>query len=314
MAHLDHIGISVADAEAVAALYEQLLGHAPYKTETVEDEGVRTHFIEAGTAKLELLEALGPDSPIARALDKRGPGLHHLAFEVEDIQATYARMQELGYTPLSEAPTSGADGKLIFFLHPKQTHGVLVEFCQSVVYTPARLSLPYADGAVEMERYGAPDGPLLLLLGAKEATVRALARYLAATMQVCVMPAAPSAAEAARQVGALLDHANGHTVSVWGQGSQSAAVLHVAQVHADGITSYLLDTPAPVAIVPPLAQPGLLLAGDAAPEKALEATLNLHRSLAHTHLAVLPLTAEPAQDAADAYASLIRQHIAALTP
>ena len=120
------------DADAVARLYEDLIGAAPYKEETVEREGVRTHFIDAGTTKLELLEALGDESPIAKYLERRGEGLHHLAFEVDDIHAHMQQMRERGYTPLSDEPRPGADGKLIFFLHPKQTHGVLVEFCQSV--------------------------------------------------------------------------------------------------------------------------------------------------------------------------------------
>lgn len=132
MIRLEHIGIAVRDADAITELYEQLLGLRPYKAETVEREGVRTHFLQAGTAKLELLEALGPDSPVAKYLDKRGEGLHHLAFEVADIHAEMQRLRDLGFTPLSDEPRPGADGKLIFFLHPKQTHGVLVEFCQSV--------------------------------------------------------------------------------------------------------------------------------------------------------------------------------------
>ena len=94
MTRLEHIGIAIEDAEAVARLYEELLGLAPYKQETVEREGVRTHFIAAGTAKLELLEALGPDSPVAKYLTKRGPGLHHLAFEVADIHAALDRLRK----------------------------------------------------------------------------------------------------------------------------------------------------------------------------------------------------------------------------
>ena len=133
---LEHIGVAVENAEAVAALYEKLLGGRlygrPYKQETIAHEGVRTHFIQAGAAKLELLEALGPESPVQRFLAKRGEGLHHLAFEVADVQAEMERLRKLGFQPLSDAPRPGADGKLIFFLHPKDTHGVLVEFCQSV--------------------------------------------------------------------------------------------------------------------------------------------------------------------------------------
>ena len=170
---LDHVGIAAEQPEAVAALYEKLLGGRPYKQETVEHEGVRTHFIQAGATKLELLEALGPDSPVQRFLDKRGEGLHHLAFEVADVQAEMERLQKLGFQPLSDAPRPGADGKLIFFLHPKDTHGVLVEFCQSVTARLAPQSVPFRDGHLAVYRQDSTEGqPLVLLHGALGSTVR----------------------------------------------------------------------------------------------------------------------------------------------
>lgn len=128
---LDHIGIAVLDAERVAAMYRDVLGYTIYKTETVETQGVETWFMDAGGAKLELLTSTQAGSTIERFLEKRGEGLHHIAFEVEDLKAEMARLQQLGYELLTDAPQPGADGKWITFLHPKQTHGVLIELCQS---------------------------------------------------------------------------------------------------------------------------------------------------------------------------------------
>lgn len=132
MAHLDHIGLAVHNVEEVARLFHRLLGFEVYKTERVERQGVVAHFLSAGSAQLELLEALGPDSPVARYLKARGEGVHHLAFEVKDIHDHMQRMRDRGFTPLSEVPVPGADDKLIFFLHPKETHGILIEFCERV--------------------------------------------------------------------------------------------------------------------------------------------------------------------------------------
>jgi methylmalonyl-CoA/ethylmalonyl-CoA epimerase len=130
--HLEHIGIAVRDLSKANDLFERLLGVAPYKQEAVEREGVITSFFQTGQAKIELLEASREDSPIARFLDKRGEGIHHLAFEVEDIRAEMERLRGEGFQLLSEEPRSGADNKLVCFLHPRDTHGVLVELCQSI--------------------------------------------------------------------------------------------------------------------------------------------------------------------------------------
>jgi methylmalonyl-CoA epimerase len=171
MPHLDHLGLAVDAPEAVTTLFETLLGARPYKQETVSGQGVRTHFIAAGSAKLELLESITPDSPIARFLARHGEGMHHLAFEVDDVEATMAHCRTHGFTPLSDTPQPGADGKLIFFLHPKDTHGLLIEFCQSV---PAPLEpsfIPYDDGQLAVYEGGAPDAaPVLLLHGAAGCT------------------------------------------------------------------------------------------------------------------------------------------------
>ncbi len=127
---IEHLGIAVKDMEVSNALFHQLLGSAPYKQELVEREGVLTSFFQVGESKIELLQATHSDSPIAKFLDKNKEGIHHIAFDVDDIYAEIQRLKELGFVLLSEEPKSGADGKIIVFLHPKSTNGVLVELCQ----------------------------------------------------------------------------------------------------------------------------------------------------------------------------------------
>jgi len=130
---IDHIGIAVRDLEAAIATYEALLQTPCYKRESVETEKVETAFFRAGDSKVELLGATTPDSVIATYLEKRGPGLHHIAFEVADVNAELERLTALGFTALTAIPKRGADNKLIAFLHPKSSEGVLVELCQSLV-------------------------------------------------------------------------------------------------------------------------------------------------------------------------------------
>lgn len=130
MINLEHVGIAVDDASSSLAMIADVLLKSPYKSESLETDGVRTYFLPAGSAKLELLESLSTDSPIARFVRKRGPGLHHLAFEVDDIHGTHDRLVEAGVRVIDDAPRPGADGKLIFFVHPEDTGGVLFEFCQ----------------------------------------------------------------------------------------------------------------------------------------------------------------------------------------
>lgn len=127
---IEHIGIAVKDLEASNRLFTELFNAGPYKTEEVEREGVRTSFFEAGPNKIELLEATRPDSPVAKFLEKKGEGIHHLAFAVNDIRAEMKRLSAAGYQLLSEEPKAGADGKWVAFLHPRDTNGVLIELCQ----------------------------------------------------------------------------------------------------------------------------------------------------------------------------------------
>ncbi len=132
MEKIEHIGIAVKNLAESNVLFEKLLGVAPYKTEGVASEGVVTSFFKIGESKIELLEATHAESPIAKFIDKRGEGIHHLAFEVADIRAEMQRLENQGFTLLNAEPKRGADNKLVCFLHPKGTNGVLVELCQSV--------------------------------------------------------------------------------------------------------------------------------------------------------------------------------------
>lgn len=127
---IEHIGIAVKDLSAAEELYTRLLGAAPYKREEVASEGVVTSFFRTGPNKIELLESTRPDGPIAKAIEKRGEGIHHIAFEVADIRAEMARLKAEGFTLLNEEPKPGADNKLVCFVHPKSVGGVLVELCQ----------------------------------------------------------------------------------------------------------------------------------------------------------------------------------------
>lgn len=129
---LEHLGIAVKDLEVSNQLFEKLLGKPNYKVEEVESEHVKTSFFKVGESKIELLEATAPESAIAKYLDKKGEGIHHVAFEVDDIQAVMTLANQLGFRVLNEKPKRGADNKLVCFLHPKSTNGVLVEFCQSI--------------------------------------------------------------------------------------------------------------------------------------------------------------------------------------
>ncbi len=132
MNKIEHIGIAVKDLAASNKIFEKLMGAAPYKMEVVESEGVSTSFFSNGPNKIELLEATNPDSPIAKFIEKRGEGIHHIAFDVTDIEAEMARLKNEGFILLNETPKKGADNKLVAFLHPKGTNGVLVELCQEI--------------------------------------------------------------------------------------------------------------------------------------------------------------------------------------
>jgi methylmalonyl-CoA/ethylmalonyl-CoA epimerase len=130
MLRIEHLGIAVKELEKSIPLFEQLLNTPCYKTEKVDSEGVNTAFFKTGESKIELLEATKEDSPIQKFIDKKGEGIHHIAFEVENIEAEMKRLSALGFELLNAAPKNGADNKLVCFLHPKTTNGVLIELCQ----------------------------------------------------------------------------------------------------------------------------------------------------------------------------------------
>lgn len=132
MNNIEHIGIAVKDLGKSNELFASLLGKPHYKIEEVANEGVKTSFFKTGFNKIELLEATKPDSPIAKFIEKKGEGIHHIAFAVDDIFSEIKRLKEEGFTILNEIPKRGADNKLITFIHPKTTNGVLIELCQEI--------------------------------------------------------------------------------------------------------------------------------------------------------------------------------------
>ena len=133
MQKIEHIGIAVKSLETSNQVFEKLFGAAAYKQEEVASEGVKTSFFMNGPNKIELLEATNPESPIAKFLEKKGEGVHHIAFAVENIVTEIERLKAEGFVILNEIPKKGADNKLVVFLHPKTTNGVLIELCQEII-------------------------------------------------------------------------------------------------------------------------------------------------------------------------------------
>ncbi len=132
MKKIEHLGIAVKDLEKSKLLFSKLLGNTSYKTEEVESEGVKTEFFMIGESKIELLEATNENSAITKYLEKKSEGIHHIAFAVDNIEEEIKRLKSEGFEILNETPKKGADNKLVAFLHPKSTNGVLVELCQDI--------------------------------------------------------------------------------------------------------------------------------------------------------------------------------------
>ena len=130
MNKIEHIGIAVSNLEDAISVYEKLLNTTCYKTEAVESEGVLTAFFQVGESKIELLQGTTESSPISKFISKKGQGIHHIAFDVKDISAEVSRLKQEGFVVLNEFPKMGADNKLVVFLHPSSSNGVLVELCQ----------------------------------------------------------------------------------------------------------------------------------------------------------------------------------------
>ena len=251
---LDHLGIAATDTSA--DLFRQLVGAAPYKSEVVETQGVRTVFFgdggRAGAApKIELLESTRADSPIARFLDRSGPGLHHIAFEVRDLEREMARVRELGIRLLSDTPQPGADGKRIVFLHPKDTAGVLVELCQSTRAPRETRRLPHRDGELAIHASG-PEAapPLLVLHGALGSTALETDRLVAhweRSFRVHALDfsghgvstasvASPTWQTYTDDVSAVLRQLDVADVSVFGFSMGGGVALAAAAAHPDRIT------------------------------------------------------------------------------
>ena len=129
---IEHIGIAVKDLETATTIYSKLFNKAPYKTEKVDSEAVSTSFFQLGDSKIELLEATNETSAIAKFIEKKGEGIHHIAFDVDDIYTEMERLKNEGYFILNETPKKGADNKLVCFVHPKSVNGVLIELCQEL--------------------------------------------------------------------------------------------------------------------------------------------------------------------------------------
>jgi len=132
MEKIEHIGIAVRNLQKANEVYEKLLGVKHYKTEVVESENVNTSFFKVGENKIELLESTDPNGPIARFIERKGEGIHHIAFAVKDIFSEMKRLKDAGFTLLSDTPKPGADNKLVCFVHPKDANGVLIELCQDI--------------------------------------------------------------------------------------------------------------------------------------------------------------------------------------
>ena len=132
MNKIEHIGIAVKDLKNSNDLFKKLFGKSHYKIEEVASEGVNTSFIKIGESKIELLEGTNSDSPISKFIEKRGEGIHHIAFDVDDIESEIERLENEGFTVLNKTPKKGADNKLVVFLHPKSANGVLIELCQDI--------------------------------------------------------------------------------------------------------------------------------------------------------------------------------------
>ena len=133
MMKIEHIGIAVSNLKQSNELFTKLFGDAPYKTEEVLSEGVITSFFKVGDNKIELLEATNSNSPISKFIEKKGEGIHHIAFEVENIQDELIRLEREGFILINKEPKKGADNKLVAFLHPKSTNSVLIELCQEII-------------------------------------------------------------------------------------------------------------------------------------------------------------------------------------
>lgn len=293
MAHLEHIGIAVHDAATVTQVYNDLFGLTPYKAETVTSEYVRTHFIQVGQTKLELLEALDPASAIATFIDKRGPGLHHLAFEVEDLEAQIARLTALGYKPLQASPKAGADSKQIVFLHPKQTQRVLIELCERIDAPLPTTTISADNVTLSTYAFGRRNRPAIVALPVAESSVQATLAPLLNQLEkhfFCVaFDAPPSGTNMDDCIRTVLSHYELENVHLFAFSSGAADALAYAQSHPEHVGQLVLHAPAVPSNDAVQPQQETLITGfDQDPHVAVTDVLALHNVLPHSRLAILP--------------------------
>ncbi|HEX9659965.1 MAG TPA: VOC family protein, partial [Rhodothermales bacterium] len=236
-------------AAQVRGLLADLLGLSAYKVESVISEAVDTHFVGAGPVKLELLETNEPDSPVGRFLARRGEGVHHLAFEVANLEHTLERAERMGLTPINPEPKDGADGKRIFFLHPKQTHGILIEICQSDRFPARETHIATSDGEVLGFELGSPDAPVILFLqgpGASGLTLGELTSRLETTLRVLGLGQRGiphSVRDDSRVVLTVLDHFGANTAVIAANGPGASTAAAFAQSHPDRTSGLVLIDP-----------------------------------------------------------------------
>ena len=245
MPRLDHVGIATENTDRVLEVLRDLLGESCYLSETLERDGIHISFVSSGTAQLELLEALDETSPVARFLRKGGSGLHHLAFEVEDIDDMYRRAQEAGYEPIDRAPRPGAGGKTIFFLYPGQTSNILIEFCTRAesCLEPVKGSLPEGVQRVFLASGSPTKTPCLYVTASSPHSLdpHRLARRLAPG-RVCM--AAHIETGAFPDITALIDILGAQSVHLLAQGLPVKTVLHTAKTDSR-IHAVILTDPGP---------------------------------------------------------------------
>ncbi len=230
MLRLEHVGIATADIDRLLDVLRDLLGETDYASETLEKDGVRVAFAASGGAQLELLEALDETSPVARFLRERQGGLHHLAFEVEDIHAMHRRVSEAGYAPIDPTPRPGAGGKIIFFVHPRQTGNILIEFCARAepCLQPVAGALPEGVRRVVRARGAAAQTPLLHIAAdsSPSPAPHALAQRLAPGR---IYIAAQAEADGALDIPAVIDGLGLQAAHLLAQGLSAKPALDAAR-------------------------------------------------------------------------------------
>ncbi|MDZ4698417.1 MAG: methylmalonyl-CoA epimerase [Rhodothermales bacterium] len=291
---LEHIGIAVADAAFTAEILKKVLGVPVYMVEDVVSEQVRTHFISAGTAKLELLEATAPDSPIAKYLENNREGLHHLAFEVADIDAAWERAKAAGLEVLGQGPKTGADGKKIFFLHPRSTGGVLIEFCAQQPLTLAPRMIDVGGRSIRTYAAGRDGTPRLLVL--PDAGRMGLAQGLAQDWQVVAVdtmdlvdrePTSRELEEQASVVIRVLDVYDWPIAALLGFGLGATVALHLAAIAPERVTAVVAHAPRPMPVTPSKA-PVLLSALDTDPAFTPADAVRMLERYPEARLAITP--------------------------